>query len=919
MLRVSSRVCGSYLLNQRVIADWWQPRYRERMHNAAKEKLNAALQESESNEKHSSTQPDSANAASPDASINTSNVPPTPLLSLYDANALVATFVSNHNTEDLSATLQYVREHLGQELTHFHFHALLRNFNYHQDTHNALQLLEVMVQSGTMTLETYARVADCVHVLAPADAQARMLQLVSLAQEAFGGQVMIEDIGSEGVTTAMYSGNEEGRRTREAEAATAMGTTSNSGAAVAVSNGLGFQTRSAPLLSSLLHHLSCTDNVNTLVSCFLVALWIRALGIELSDWDVLAVLSSTMTHAEQFPRLCTLFGHFDGFECGHVSAQAVLDRLSFLGEVALPALSAEPPINEVSSSKASDSRHAEVASAASALTALVVAMRQSIHAAGGERAMTAAVSLPFMNAQTNDVEALVVKTLRPLVDSGVGAHRYSAAHLLHALSLVSSTGRDDTGAMQLLMRSIREQELQEKRQEEDSPAVLAKASTSLRKPPAAAGDAQCGGKDDNLASEPFAVPVHHLIDMGSLLNRMSASTLREIQLPFRRSIRRLVGELSNGPSSDDRTTTSVSWANFSASCRPPIATTRDLVKLSNYETQFVRTAAEAREVLRSAVDSGNAGSSSGWLPGSTQLMFLQLAEFCCRHPPRNPKLTPAGLEDRAKWARYLDARDTSLALFGSARQSRESMKHLFYHDNQLPALRSDTVIAKDFADVHGIFFGSTIPQLSSSVGSQAELQQALLRTRTTLPHTGSCEATVPQYLWDAAVYNPYPAAHLANNTCECRSRDGSTRGAFTAAEISQLDPSLSGLGVGNEDDGEEKDASEFFVELWHALLDKTTFVGSNDVWYLQNTGMYLLLTRCLLHRLDWEAAVHLTRKMTQHATYNYMMDHELTTIFREIGDPAGCLAFKVATKLFDGRITKDGQTKRERFNQEQFS
>ncbi|KPI90432.1 hypothetical protein ABL78_0508 [Leptomonas seymouri] len=908
MLRRSSPACGSYLLNQRVIADWWQPRYRERVHNAAREKLNVTLQNSASQD-NSPSPPGGADAAFTDP-LTYSSASPLPPLSLYDANALVATFVSNHNTEDLSATLQYIREHLGQELTPYHFHALLRNFNYHQDTHNALQLLEVMVQSGTMTLETYARMADCIHVLSPPDTQARILQLVALAQEAFGSQVMVEDAGSEGATTAMYSNNEVGRRVRDAEGSSALSLVPG---AVEKS---GFQTQSAPLLSSLLHHFSCVQHVDAVASCFLVALWIRALGVELSDWDVLAALSSAVVHTGQFPRLCTLFGYFEGFERGHVSVQAVLDRLSLLGEVSLRELSTE---TEKMGSCGSSSSAGASSSAHCHLSLLVDAMRRSLYAAGGDRIMTAAVPLPFMNAQTNDLGEIVLSTLRPLMRDGVGVHRYNSGHLLHALSLVSSTVGDDMGAMQMLVRSIREQELQRQQQyEQGSGALLtldASTDTGITARPSLSSTAgSTKAKSDNsFAREAFTVPVHHLMDMGTILNRMSATTLREVQQPFRCAVRRLVGGLPDGPSADD---TADSWSALSASCSPPVPTALDVVRLSNFEAQFIRTTVEARAVLRQAIDSGNAGAGYGRLPRSTQLMFLQLAEFCCRHPPRNPKLTPVGLEERSKWARYLDARDTSLALFGSARQSRDSMKHLFYHDNQLPALRSDAVIAKDFADVHRIFFGSTIPQASSSLTSQAELQQALRRTRTTLPHTGSSEASVPQYLWDPAVYNPYPAAQLANNSLQYRSLDGGVLGAFKVEGDHALDPVLDEAA---EMEGEMKDASEFFVELWHALLDKTTLVGSNDVWYLQNTGMYLLLIRCLLHRLDWEAAVHLTRKMTQHATYNYMMDHELTTIFREIGDPAGCLAFKVATKLFDGRITKDGQTKRDKFHQEKFS
>lgn len=917
MLRVSLRLGGPYLLNQRVVADWWQPRYRERMHEAAKKHLSAALQESAAAETQHNTSASDNGREGNSGDVNSDEVlagsavaaPPPPPLSLHDANALVATFVTNHNTEDLSATLQYIRERLGEELTPYHFHSLLRSFNFHHDLHNALQLLDVMVHSGTMTLETYARMMDCVHVLSPPDAQTRVLQLVALAEEAFGGQVMVEVPGSEGDTIALYG-------TGEAAAAgggVSRGLAAASSDAADASPAPSLQTQSAPVLSSLLHHLSTTENNHTTVSCFLVALWIRALGIELSDWDVLAVLTTVVAHPEQFPRLCALFGHFTGFERGHVSVQAVLDRLVLLGEIDAEALTVDEGegIRDGRKSGSGSNTHRGGA-APSPFVALVRAMHQSVRNAGGGAALTAVVPLSFINPQTSDLDALVWNTLRPLTRDGVGAHRYNAGHLLHALSLVKSSTGDDTGAVELLLRGLREQELQAAEQER---LPTAEADMALAATSSLSAASNSGGNSGEL----FTVPMHHLADMGSLLTRLSTTTLRGVQRPFRASIRRLVNDLSERPTALDTEEDGGSGgmrASQIASCCSPIPSARDLMKLSSYETQFIRTVAEAREALRHAIDSSNAPGSNGRLPRNTQLLLYQLAEFCSRHPPRNPKLTPAGLEERAKWARYLDARDTSLALFGSARQSRDSMKHLFYHDNQMPALRSDAVIARDFADVYRIFFGPSLPQPSSTVQSQAELQQRLLRTRTTLPHTGSSEAAVPQYLWDPAVYNPYPAAQLPNNTAAGHS-------AFSAAEVLQLDPALGEAAEdvveGGEEGGAGDAAAAFFVELWMALLDRTTPVGSNDAWYLQNTGMYLMLVRCLLHRLDWEAAVHLTRRMTQYAAYTHMMDHELTTIFREIGDPAGCLAFKVATKLFDGRITKDGHSKRESFQQEQFS
>ncbi|CAM40253.1 conserved hypothetical protein [Leishmania braziliensis MHOM/BR/75/M2904] len=930
MFRCSLATYGSYLLNQRLIADWWQAGQREEVHQAAKARLSAALEEVE---KRSSSAPKSSAArVDEDGGPSFSSLgsrqrvdapPHSPPLSLYEANGLVSTFVSSHNTQDLSATLQYIREQLREDLTPYHFHSLLRTFNYHHDVANALQVLEVMMHSGTTTLETYARMVDCVHCLSPPDVEARLLQLVALAQEAFGTHVMEDDAGSEAGTVAAYSFSGEGRQARET-AADVTGVDSSYPSSDAATSKPAQLPRSAPVLSSLLYHCSTTSHRSTVASCVVVAIWIRAFGVELTDWDVLSVLSSVLTHTDEFPQFCAMFSSFDAHERGTVSVQAVVERLVLLGEVVW---SGSSTTNEFMDEHVESSERGSFSddkgkarakpSATSTLTSLVEAMQASLRAAGVDPA-SAVVSLPFVNAQTNSMEQLVAATLLPLIQTGVGPHYYNAGHLFHALSLVQSSMGDDTGAIQLLQRAACEQQRCTLAQEALGMTANSRVSTgessgrltSFAEPSSSLGVTHASAP---ATREPYSVSIHHLLDMGTLLSRVSATTLRDVQRPFHGALRHMMAGLSGRPTekpSDFSASPSSSWPSVVASCTPPVPCARDLVTVSSRETQFICTVSEARTVLRCAIDAGKAIGSHGRLPHSTQFMLMQLAELCCRHPPRNPKLTPAGLEERTKWGRYLDARDTSLALFGSAQHSRDSMKHLFYNDNQLPELRSEVVIAKDFADVHELFFGSASP---SSL-SQAELQASLRRTRTTLPHTGSSAAIVPRYLWDPAVYNPYPAAQLAINTCEFSmgSSEKGTQSPFTLAEIHQTDAIL-----GDDAEG-DFDGSEFFVELWQTLLDKTTSVGSNEVWYLQNTDMFLLLLRCLLHRLDWETAAHLTRKMTQHANYTYLMDHELTTIFREIGDPAGCLAFKVATKLFDGRITKDGQTKRERFHQEQF-
>lgn len=147
----------------------------------------------------------------------------------------------------------------------------------------------------------------------------------------------------------------------------------------------------------------------------------------------------------------------------------------------------------------------------------------------------------------------------------------------------------------------------------------------------------------------------------------------------------------------------------------------------------------------------------------------QVAAYCAHHPFRNCKLTAAGLEERVKWAHYLDARDIALSLFGSARQARDSMKQLYYHQNQLPALRSCAMTARDVRDVGRIFFpakddaehawehGYTAESVS---GCDEAVVQAWTRQQTTQPHTGLSRDVVPRHLWDEAVYNPYPHIKL---------------------------------------------------------------------------------------------------------------------------------------------------------------
>ena len=76
-------------------------------------------------------------------------------------------------------------------------------------------------------------------------------------------------------------------------------------------------------------------------------------------------------------------------------------------------------------------------------------------------------------------------------------------------------------------------------------------------------------------------------------------------------------------------------------------------------------------------------------------MLKMYAAMCARHPPRNCKLSPKGYEERLKFGFYVEARETALMLLGSGKESRDMMRHLFYHGNKLPSSRSLDGIVED--------------------------------------------------------------------------------------------------------------------------------------------------------------------------------------------------------------------------------
>ncbi|EPY23315.1 hypothetical protein STCU_07766 [Strigomonas culicis] len=467
----------------------------------------------------------------------------------------------------------------------------------------------------------------------------------------------------------------------------------------------------------------------------------------------------------------------------------------------------------------------------------------------------AAVTVGVVNTQCTTLEALVEGVLRDAeARPGLGPFRFNAALLHQTVGLVHSARRDRAQAARQLLRALEGRRRW--------------ALTYAADPPPAAA-----------VGEPYHISVQHVLDVGGLMPVLSGRCLAALRAPYQQLVKETevaaseerlrvsAGAVHSGGAAAAALTTVTTLQ-----APPRVPSSVDAIACATYATNLLQSNEEARAALQRAIGLIDTGARRR-LPRTTRQLLRQFAEFCSRHPLPNCKLTPVGLQERLKWSSYLEARDTALALFGSAQQARDAMKEMYLNHNQLRELRSAAVIAQDSADVAAIFFPALPPGWDP-----ARLRQE----RTSLPHLRCPADAVPRHLWDPAVPNPYPHVMLK---CSPQEADPITE--------------------------------DLFADLWRVLMDPA--VMGQDMWFLQNTDMYLVLMRCLLHRLDWEAAVHLTTKMLEHSTYTFMVDHELTRIFQEIGDPAGCLAFKVATKLFDGRITRHGQTKREQYHQDQFN
>lgn len=579
---------------------------------------------------------------------------------------------------------------------------------------------------------------------------------------------------------------------------------------------------------------------------------------------------------------------------------------------------------------------------------LAEAMMRSLRRAGISPS-TLVYTGACLNSGYTDAEGFLLSILEETDESGVGPQQLPNSMLYHGLGVLWSAVGDNSASMEVLRRAAEKEEMEHgatledangtsslEQQERDRKTMrmrLRNAEATRR------GGGEAGGVGKSLPVWRVSVP--HLLDAGALVDHVSAHTIQSVRDAFTEMVQRRTAEASvarhelelqrlGDPSNASRRantaggTSSVSYedaaavspsppalcAALSLAVPPAIPTPEDLATCENCVLPMLSTSAEAMAALQHAI-AATSPHITHQQPRHVRHRYRQLLLYCALHPfRRNPKFSKAGLQERRKWNRYLTARDTALTLFGSTQQGRDAMKDLFYNEagddgdsgggaaqhqqqqqqqvrqdqQRLAPMRSQETIRQDREDICQV--------LSRCGGADGLLHppppSSSPPARLSLPHLHCSPDAVPTYLYDPNVFNPYPHCHL--------------RLPFKSVVASE--------GVNGASPAEEEE--DVFLGVWNTLMNP--HIVGQDRWFLKNTDIYLLLMRCLLQRLDWEAAVELTHRMLEETSYTYKMDSELTRIFREVGDPSGCLAFKAATNLFDGRIIRDGQVKRKQFH-----
>jgi hypothetical protein len=704
-MRKCRRLLGAFVLNNAVLPDWKQWFSRIDRHAAGRSTVE-------------------------EMKMNSSKA----TVSLEEANRLVDLFTTHHNFDDLSFVIKYIRESLGQELQPIHYHALMRLFNFSRDKDNFEQMLEVVILRDKDDMDTYARVIDQIHATGTSDALSKMLEVVSLGEDAFGSL-------------------------RVARSAAGIDHTQDPSA-----------RQDAPLLTALAHH--CSMMSYDFLVPISVLFWKAAIGAPLVDWDFVNLLNVVLSRAEDYSSLVATVAVFDECPPGHLSFNSLFKRL--------------------------DERKLLVGENAP-LTQVMQAMRKSLEF--HRIAPDAVFHFPLVNHGMYAVDGF----LRIVLNAAASAHSGNAGAVYHTAVLLLTTLRHNTEAV----------------------LVATEAVNLFKKSEQNADEGEAGG---SAPSVDFMLTPDFATDIASALDIVSMRTHASFAGPFTDVVKLLESDLNDA----------------------------DLEKCSAIAVTLLETEHQVLDVLAQARELMQQKGHANW---ATRNLVKHILRWCGRHPPRNCKLSRSALLEREKWAQYMAARDMALALFGSGSQARDAMKSLFYNKLQLATVRDEASIK---ADLSACAAALDVP-LDSALSTPYP-------TRATIGGT----SLVPRHLFDPDMFNPYP--HLVLHPMD-------------ANEYHQPQTDI---------------FPEVFAEVKNCL-DKD--------WYARDTEVYILLMRCLIHRLDWDACVDLTMKMIKSCQYTALMDQELIGFFWEAGDPLGLLALKIATKIYDGRISVEAKSKREKFQE----
>ena len=782
-------------------------------------------------------------------------------------NHMLYTFSKNGMTDDLNSVLRFVKSARGTALTAYHLNFLMRCLAASREKQACVNLLHLMVEKEEVDVESVAIAVGALHSW---NGRNRFSSIASLMRNVHCPRVDGAAPSSSSplesplpltqpwvVRTAYelslfplpkrVSLPHSPRQTPEFASAPA-----DAHVFVRTSH------LQAPSVSSLL--AAVATGPEGVVAALVAAVWIRAAGAELSAFDFFHILSALARDADHFDEVRRVFCSERNAPPGYVTLAGVVARIAEHPDVV---------------AGAADPRHSIPRDVRAAHEVACLA-RDSI-----ERhcpaAATAPIHIGFLNRGAASAEDLVRHVFdevhrRPTVgwagESAVNIH-HAYALMLTALRRDSLAGRELENFLRRLdERSVRLSAAAPGEQQTTPAAAAATATATATAPPpstprprrrslfatpfggdATAAAATSGGKPAAAAAAPSAplamstavAPPMFPGDDTAPRPRLNMWFPKDVGFRFPLMPRAVLEEIRPA---------------YERMCALASDQGDDVDTWTCWALGLPML--RRQEEVAKAVDRVVGALRDMEIEKSVRQMIRSLLQLFATLPlPRPATMTPSVLAERKKWGLYFESRDAALALFGQTKAGRDAMRRIFSDDGRLLPMRSRDVIASDVADVAEVF------SIDVATGSRR------LSTTTVLGKLPQ----VPDHL--SSPSNPFPLTKLAPG-------GGGGGGGATAK--------------GNDGSAGGED---LFMRLHRVLHTQ------QDQWWFAETdtaGNYL---RCLLHRLDWQAAGDIATQITVKRGFQAALDSELQRIFEEIGDPAGAMCFKFATKFIDGRIIEE--------------